>query len=207
MSYREVSELANIQHSFNQALGTAGVLVGISGIPQARASKKAEADKEAKEQQRLDKQAEVTSKAVDEASKNIDIDNPMIPENDAYINALKNAESARKAQFERNPSESTYGEYQSAFTRRVNASSDLENARSQWKKEWDDLVSRQEQAMADMESKKEAMKTQKDNIRKHIEGLPISLGGKVKDLDNEFRDQVIKKYMEAENGKKQRKTV
>lgn len=57
------------------------------------------------------------------------------------------------------------------------------------------------QAMSRVDRQAQSMDTQKDSIRKHIEGLPTSLGGKVKDLDPALREQVIKKYMEANNGK------
>lgn len=179
-----------IQGDINSTIGTLGVLAGLSGIPQARAAKKAEV----KEQQRLDKQAEVTSMAVNQAAKHIDIENPMIPENDAYIDALKNAESARKAQFERNPSESTYGEYQTAFMKRAGASADLENARKQWQEEWDDLVSKQKQAMADMESKKQARKTQKRNFMAYLAQSPTSLGGTVGDLPYDLQKKIASQY-------------
>lgn len=63
------------------------------------------------------------------------------------------------------------------------------------------LKEKQKLSMDRMNEQAEAKMSQHDNIRKHIEGLPLSLGGKVKDLDDEFREQVIQKYMEASNGK------
>lgn len=59
------------------------------------------------------------------------------------------------------------------------------------------------QAMDKVGRQSEAKGTQKDNIRKHIEGLPISLGGKVKDLDPTLKEQIIAKYMEANDGKQE----
>lgn len=195
-----------IQSDISSMVGTLGVLAGLSGVPQARAAKKAEAEREAKEQQRLDKQAEVTSRAVDEASKHKDIDNPMIAENDAYIEALKNAESARKAQFERNPSDDTYAGYQEAFTRRQMASADLDDARERWKKETDDLIKKQEEAMADMERKKGAKTAQKRNFMEYLRKQPIALGdtssGTIGDLPKEAQKQIASQYTRS-----QRKTM
>lgn len=188
----------SIQGDINQMIGMVGALEGLSGVPQRRAAKKAEIEKEKAAQAALDKQVEVTSKAVDKASKDIDIGNPMIPENDVYIDTLKNAELARKAQFERNPSEDTYDKYLSALTSRTTASSDLENARSQWA----DLVSKQKQAMDDMESKKGAKATQRRNFMSYLAQQSTSLGGTVGDLPMSLQKQIASQY-----SKSQRKTM
>ena len=62
-------------------------------------------------------------------------------------------------------------------------------------------IDKMSQAMSRAGRQSEAKGTQKDNIRKHIEGLPTSLGGKVKDLDPTLKEQIIAKYMEANDGK------
>ena len=40
-------------------------------------------------------------------------------------------------------------------------------------------------------------------MRRYIEELPTDLGGKVKDLDPTLREQIISKYMEANDGKQE----
>lgn len=181
--------MPNFQQSVNQTIGTVGVLAGLSPTLRQKRLDKAESDK-------LTRQSEVADRAIEQASKNRNLDEPMIADNDAYIDALQNKESIAKRQFELNPTDESYGKYNEAFTKRQMASADLDDARERWKKETDDLIKKQEQAMADMESKKEAKKTLKRNFMDYIGKMPM-LGETIGSIDARhpgFAKQIASQY-------------
>lgn len=179
--------MPNFQQSVNQTIGTVGVLAGLSPTLRQKKLDRAESDK-------LTRQSEVADRAITQASKGIDLDEPMIAENDAYIDALQNKENIAKRLFDLNPTDESYGKYNEAFTKRQMASLDLQDAREKWKKDTDDLIKKQEQAMADMESKKEAKKTLRRNFTTYLAQQPTSFGGTVGDLSSDLQKKIAAQY-------------
>ena len=57
--------------------------------------------------------------------------------------------------------------------------------------------------LQELERKRRAMAAQKKSSSDYIGNLPTNLGGKVKDLDPVLKEQIIKKYMEANNGEQE----
>lgn len=165
----------SIQGDINQALGTLGVLAQLSPELKEYAENKATSKK-------LDKQSKVADRAIQQTSKGIDIDNPMIADNDAYINALQNKEDITKKQFELNPTDKSYDKYSEAFTRNQLASIRLEYARTKWTNELSDLMKKQTQAMVDVISKMKAKNNQRRNFMNYISKMPM-LGETVGSID------------------------
>ena len=93
----------------------------------------------------------------------------------------KEARDIAKRRFELKPSAETYEAYNQELSR----------------------LDKMSQAMSRVGRQSEAKKTQKDSMRRYIEELPTDLGGKVKDLDPTLREQIISKYMEANDGKQE----
>lgn len=198
----------SIQGDINQALGTLGALATFSPQLQEHAENMAEKRKIKKEEKALKEQGEAI------ASSNSSIR----PEVEEDIN--KRTRELARRKFELNPSSETYSEYAKTLPTKIKEDPEIlheermagvqDEARR--KAEYDNAyreaynqelsrLDKMSQAMSRVGRQSEAKKTQKDSMRKYIEELPIDLGGKVKDLDPTLREQIISKYMEANNGK------
>lgn len=199
----------SIQGDINQALGTLGALATFSPQLQEHAENMAEKRKLKSEEKALKAQTEAatsTGKAL----------RPEVEED-----LEERSRDIAKRRFELKPSAETYSEYakqlpiktppddpETVHEERMRGIDDEARRKAEYdyfyKQAYNQELSRidkMSQAMNRAGRQSEAMTTQRDNIRKHIEGLPISLGGKVKDLDPELMEKVVQKYMEANNGK------
>ena len=200
----------SIQGDINQALGTLGALATFSPQLQEHAENMAEKRKIKKEEKALKEQGEAI------ASSN----NSIRPEVEEDIN--KRTRELARRKFELNPSAETYSEYAKTLPAKIKEDPEIlheermagvqDEARR--KAEYDNAyreaynqelsrLDKMRQAMSRVGRQSEAKKTQKDSMRRYIEELPIDLGGKVKDLDPTLREQIISKYMEANNGKQE----
>lgn len=198
-----------IQGNINQALGTVGALATFSPQLQEHAENMAENRNLNNRQKALDAQVEAATSS----------GKALRPEVEEAID--KESRDIARRRFELKPSAETYSEYakqlpvktppedpEDIHMERMAGIPDEARRKAEYdhayREAYNQELSRLDkmsQAMSRVGRQSEAMTTQKDNIRKHIEGLPISLGGKVKDLDPELMEKVVQKYMEASNGK------
>ena len=200
----------SIQGDINQALGTLGALATFSPQLQEHAENMAEKRKIKKEEKALKEQGEAI------ASSN----NSIRPEVEEDIN--KRTRELARRKFELNPSSETYSEYAKTLPTKIKEDPEIlheermagvqDEARR--KAEYDNAyreaynqelsrLDKMSQAMSRVGRQAEAKKTQKDSMRRYIEELPTDLGGKVKDLDPTLREQIISKYMEANDDKQE----
>lgn len=184
--------MPNFQSSINQMLGTAGVLAGLSGIPQRKAAEKAEIEKEKATQAALDKREQVLAEAADVAGRGIQAD---VPGTVAYQTsqdiAKERAEVARQ-QFERNPSRDTYRKYSMLRSMGYNMPISILPADEEAQSSAMDRVGKQQ----------EAMKKQKRNFMDYLAQQSTSLGGTIGDLPKDLQKQIASQYT-----KSQRKTM
>lgn len=192
--------MPNFQGAVNEVINQAGLYSSLAGGPQ-----------DLKERIRLGKEEKVVDKQLQNVGRDIADAGKRVKEAKAsgdysYARELSKrvkeqgqelsrlAESSlgiRERQYQLNPTKENYDAVMTARTRMSTI------------KEMDSLREKQELAMNRMREQAQAKKTQKDSMRKYIEELPTDLGGKVKDLDPTLREQIISKYMEANDGKQE----
>lgn len=192
--------MPNFQGAVNEVINQAGLYSSLAGGPQ-----------DLKERIRLGKEEKVVGKQLQNVGRDIADAGKRVEEAKAsgdYSSARelskrvkeqgqelsRLAESSldiRERQYQLNPTKENYDAVMTARTRMSTI------------KEMDSLREKQELAMNRMREQAQAKKTQKDSMRKYIEELPTDLGGKVKDLDPTLREQIISKYMEANDGKQE----
>ena len=192
--------MPNFQGAVNEVINQAGLYSSLAGGPQ-----------DLKERIRLGKEEKVVGKQLQNVGRDIADAGKRVKEAKAsgdYSSARelskrvkeqgqelsRLAESSlgiRERQYQLNPTKENYDAVMTARTRMSTI------------KERDSLREKQELAMNRMREQAQAKKTQKDSMRKYIEELPTDLGGKVKDLDPTLREQIISKYMEANDGKQE----
>lgn len=186
--------MPNFQGAVNEVLNQAGLYSSLSGRTQ-----------DLREMRRLGKEEKIAGKQLLNVGRDVSETASMVKEARASGDYSALPELMKKANLQ--------GE---ELSRLAKSTTDIRERRYQLKptqRNYDSLMTarirensieeRQKLSMERMNEQVEAKRSQKDNIRKHIEGLPISLGGKVKDLDPALREQVIKKYMEANNGEQE----
>lgn len=164
--------MPNFQSSINQFLGTAGVLAGLSGVPQARAAKKAELKNLDARETALRERNKAFVAAQKSRSYVDDKGNPLSKEMREKLR-MSDLEEAKlqgdmrldiaKRRFELSPSAETYDAYSRSRVTNRNFN-DFYSARV---KAYDD--SRQKRAMADVQSQAESMSAQKDNYKRYMD--------------------------------------
>ena len=191
-NYKEVSELPNFQQAVNQTLSTAGVLAGLSGIPQRKAAEKAEIEKEKAAQAALDKKEQVLAEAADVAGRGVQADVPGTVAYQTSQDIAKERTEVARQQFERNPSNDTYRKYSHLRSMAYGLPGLILPADEEEQSIAMDRVSRQQ----------EAMKTQRRNFMSYLAQQSTSLGGTVGDLPMPIQKQIASQY-----SKSQRKTM
>ena len=212
-NYKEVSELPNFQQSVNQTLSTAGVLAGLSGIPQRKAAEKAEVEK-------LNKEEKVLKAQIAQIEAGLSNDNSLNPQIEEDI--TKKSLELAKRKFELNPSEETYKEYarqlpgkpvpedpEIIHQEEMEGIPDLARRNAEYDyayqqaygKEMSNLAA-QQQSMDRMSRQQEAKKTQRRNFMSYLAKQSTSLDGPVGDLPMSIQKQIASQY-----SKSQRKTM
>lgn len=192
--------MPNFQGAINEVINQAGLYSSLAGGPQDLK----ERIKLGKEEKTVNKQLQNVGRDIEEAKNLVEkakdsgdyssikgIPEKVKKQGEELTRLSERDLGIKERRYQLNPSKKNYDAVMKARSRH----NDLEKKYS--------LEERQNQAMARMKEKAEAKGTQKDNIRSHIEGLPTSLGGKVKDLDPALKEQIIAKYMEANDGKQE----
>lgn len=184
--------MPNFQGAVNQVLGMAGAFKKIDEVKPSTPEEIAEANKQ-QELESLGRKSEVLKQAAEVAGKGVQADVDGTVANLTSKDIAKEQTEVARRQFELDPTQERYQTY----SKLRSASYDVPLARFPADEEAQDI------AASRVESQVRAKQKQKDSMRKHIEGLPISLGGKVKDLDPTLKEQIIAKYMEANDGKQE----
>ena len=182
----------SIQGDINQIIGMVGALEGLSGVPQRRAAKKAEIEKEKAAQAALDKREQVLAEAADVAGKGVQADVPGTVAYQTSQDIAKERTEVARQQFERNPSNDTYRKYSHLRSMAYGLPSLILPADEEEQSIAMDRVSRQQ----------EAKKTQRRNFTTYLSQQPTSLGGTVGDLPMPLQRQIASQY-----NKSQRKTM
>ena len=182
----------SIQGDINQMIGMVGALEGLSGVPQRRAAKKAEIEKEKATQAALDKKEQVLAEAADIAGRGIQADVPGTVAYQTSQDIAKERTEVARQQFERNPSRDTYRKYSMLRSMGYNMPISILPADEEAQSSAMDRVSRQQ----------EAKKTQKRNFMSYLAQQSTSLGGTVGDLSPDLQRQIASQY-----SKSQRKTM
>ena len=182
----------SIQGDINQIIGMVGALEGLSGVPQRRAAKKAEIEKEKAAQAALDKREQVLAEAADVAGKGVQADVPGTVAYQTSQDIAKERTEVARQQFERNPSNDTYRKYSHLRSMAYGLPSLILPADEEEQSIAMDRVSRQQ----------EAKKTQRRNFMSYLAQQSTSLGGTVGDLPMPLQRQIASQY-----NKSQRKTM
>lgn len=174
--------MPNFQQSVNQTIGTVGVLAGLSGAAQAGREKR----NLNKRQKVLDKQNQLVTqdtkeKFTPDAKGNITIDPQTKSEleqtNKELMRQNQEQEDISRKRFDLKPTLKNYQRWQSDAAINQN-------------------IKKQEQAMADMESKKEAKKALRRNFMDYISKMPM-LGETIGSIDARnpgFAKQIASQY-------------
>lgn len=204
--------MPNFQGAVNEVINQAGLYSALAGGPQDLK----ERIKLGKEEKIVGKQlenvgrdlSETTSRAkAAQASGDHDVARELGSRSRAMGEELlkvgENLYDIKERKYQLNPSEKNYEEYMK-FKRgfdgqRKRISEGIERSRRMVERD----ERRAEFERARSQQLKEAAKKQKEEISSYIGNLPTSLGGKVKDLKPEFKEKVIQKYMEADDGKQE----
>lgn len=189
--------MPNFQGSINQVLGMAGAFKKIDEVKPATPEEVEEAKKQ-QELSTLEKQSSVLDSAMKEASQSSFATDERTAPGKVVKEIAKEQQEVARRQFMLDPSRESWKRY---ITTRSFASDEPVAVFDEPLEETE--IERQEMAMQDMERKRRAMAAQKKSSSDYIGNLPISLGGKVKDLDPTLKEQIIKKYMEANNGEQE----
>ena len=191
-NYKEVSEMPNFQQSVNQTVSTAGVLAGLSGIPQRKAAEKAEIEKEKAEQAALEKKEEILAQQAEIAAKDNRVNIPGTTQFKIFRDIAREAAEVARQQFETNPSNDTYRKYSHLRSMAYGLPGLILPADEEEQSIAMDRVSRQQ----------EAKKTQRRNFMSYLAQQSTSLGGTVGELPKFIQKQIASQY-----DKKQRKTM
>lgn len=192
--------MPNFQGAVNEVINQAGLYSSLAGGPQ-----------DLKERIRLGKEEKVVNKQLQNVGKDIAEASNLVKKAKASgdYSSIRGIQERVKQQGEEltRLSESDLGIKERRYQLNPNQKNydAVMAARSRMSavEKMDSLEERQNQAMSRVQEQAQAKKSQQDNIRSHIEGLPISLGGKVKDLDPQLKEKIIAKYMEANDGKQE----
>ena len=182
----------SIQGDINQIIGMVGALEGLSGVPQRRAAKKAEIEKEKAAQAALDKKEQVLAEAADVAGRGIQADVPGTVAYQTSEDIAKERTEVARQQFERNPSTDTYRKYSHLRSMAYDLRGLILPADEEEQSIAMDRVSRQQAAK----------KTQRRNFMSYLAQQSTSLGGTVGDLPMSLQRQIASQY-----NKTQRKTM
>lgn len=182
----------SIQGDINQIIGMVGALEGLSGVPQRRAAKKAEIEKEKAAQAALDKKEQVLAEQADIAGRGIQADVPGTVAYQTSQDIAKERTEVARQQFERNPSNDTYRKYSHLRSMAYDLPLSILPADEEQQSSAMDRVSRQQ----------EAKKTQRRNFMSYLAQQSTSLGGTVGDLPMPLQRQIASQY-----SKSQRKTM
>ena len=182
----------SIQGDINQIIGMVGALEGLSGVPQRRAAKKAEIEKEKAAQAALDKKEQVLAEAADVAGRGVQADVPGTVAYQTSEDIAKERTEVARQQFERNPSRDTYRKYSHLRSMAYGLPGLILPADEEEQSSAMDRVSRQQ----------EAKKTQRRNFMSYLAQQSTSLGGTVGDLPMSLQRQIASQY-----SKSQRKTM
>lgn len=186
--------MPNFQGAINQVLGMAGAFKKIDEVKPATPEEVEEAKKQ-QELSTLEKQSNALDSAMKEAAQSSFATDERTAPGKVVKEIAKEQQEVARRQFMLDPSRESWKRY---ITTRSFAS---DEPVAVFEGGEEPEIERQEMAMQGMERKRRAMAAQKKSSSDYIGNLPTSLGGKVKDLDPALREQVIKKYMEANNGK------
>lgn len=181
-----------IQGDINQMIGMVGALEGLSGVPQRRAAKKAEIEKEKATQAALDKKEQVLAEAADVAGRGVQADVPGTVAYQTSQDIAKERTEVARQQFERNPSSDTYRKYSHLRSMAYGLPGLILPADEE----------EQSSAMDRMGKQQEAKKTQRRNFMSYLAQQSTSLGGTVGDFPTTLQRQIASQY-----NKSQRKTM
>ena len=176
----------SIQGDINQIIGMVGALEGLSGVPQRRAAKKAEIEKEKAAQAALDKKEQVLAEAADVAGRGIQADVPGTVAYQTSEDIAKERTEVARQQFERNPSKDTYRKYSHLRSMAYGLPGLILPADEEEQSIAMDRVSRQQ----------EAKKTQRRNFMSYLAQQTVG------DLEMPIQKQIASQY-----SKSQRKTM
>lgn len=192
--------MPNFQGAVNEVINQAGLYSSLAGGPQDLK----ERIRLGKEEKVVDKQLQNVGRDIADAGKRVkeakasgdyssarELSKRVKEQGQELSRLAESSLGIRERQYQLNPTKENYDAVMTARTRMSTI------------KEMDSLREKQELAMNRMREQAQAKKTQKDSMRKYIEELPTDLGGKVKDLDPTLREQIISKYMEANDGKQE----
>ena len=182
----------SIQGDINQIIGMVGALEGLSGVPQRRAAKKAEIEKEKAAQAALDKKEQLLAEAADVAGRGVQADVPGTVAYQTSQDIAKERTEVARQQFERNPASDTYRKYSHLRSMAYGLPGLILPADEEEQSSAMDRVSRQQ----------EAKKTQRRNFMSYLAQQSTSLGGTVGDLPMSLQKQIASQY-----SKSQRKTM
>lgn len=188
--------MPNFQGAVNQVIGMAGAFRKMDEMKPATPEEVEEAKRQ-QELSSLERQSSALDSAMEEAAQSsFSTDERTAPGKVVKEIAKEQQEVARR-QFMLDPSRESWKRY---ITTRSFAS---DEPVAVFEGEEEPEIERQEMAMQDMERKRRAMAAQKKSSSDYIGNLPISLGGKVKDLDPKLQEQIRQKYMEANDGEQE----
>lgn len=185
--------MPNFQGAVNEVFDKAGRFKKLSELKPASPEEIAEANKQ-QELSTLEKQSSVLDSAMKEASQSSFATDERTAPGKVVKEIAKEQQEVARRQFMLDPSRESWKRY---ITTRSFAS---DEPVAVFEGGEEPEIERQEMAMQDMERKRRAMAAQKKSSSDYIGNLPTSLGGKVKDLDPTLKEQIIAKYMEANDG-------
>ena len=205
--------MPNFQGAVNQVLDQAGLYASLAGGPQdlKETIKLGKAEKTNRKQlENVGKDLKESMARVKEAKETGDYS--AVPEltNRAKVMGEEldrlgeNISDIRARQYQLNPSDKNYEAYMKTKGIYPNKS----GSKLMTKAAYNNRVAERDERRAAYERSrsqqlKEAAKKQKEEISSYIGSLPTSLGGKVKDFDPTLREQIIAKYMEANDGEQE----
>lgn len=178
----------SIQGDINQIIGMVGALEGLSGVPQRRAAKKAEIEKEKATQAALDKKEQVLAEAADVAGRGVQADVPGTVAYQTSQDIAKERTEVARQQFERNPSKDTYRKYSHLRSMAYELPGLILPADEE----------EQSSAMDRMGKQQEAKKTQRRNFMSYLAQQSTSLGGTVGDLSPDLQRQIASQYSKSQ---------
>ena len=189
--------MPNFQGAINQVIGMAGAFKKMDEMKPATPEEIEEAKRQ-QELSTLERQSSALDSAMKEAAQhNFATDERTVP-GKVVKEIAKEQQGVAKRQFMLDPSRESWKRY---MTTRSFASDEPVLVFDEPLEEIE--IERQEMAMQDMERKRRARAAQKKSSSDYIGNLPTSLGGKVKDLDPALKEQIIAKYMEANDGEQE----
>lgn len=186
--------MPNFQGAVNQVIGMAGAFKKMDEMKPATPEEVEEAKRQ-QELSSLERQSSALDSAMQEAAQSKFATDERTSPGKVVKEIAKEQQQVARRQFMLDPSRESWKRY---IESRSFANDEPVAVFDEPLEETE--IERQEMAMQDMERKRRAMAAQKKSSSDYIGNLPISLGGKVKDLDPKLQEQVIKRYMEANNG-------